>query len=224
MTSALLALSLVAKDLRIEVRARRVSTTIAALGVLIVAVLGIGLGPGRGADGVTASAILWIAYLFGGILCFESTMAVERQDDALASLLMAPLDRSVIYFAKFLTNLVLMLGMALIVTPVAVVFFEFDLSAAPVAFIRIMLASIVGVAALGTLFSAAVTSGRGHGGLLAVMVFPLCLPLVLTSTRLLAQAFGTGAHGAGSGELILLAFDVVYLAASWLAFHLILEP
>ena len=34
-----------------------------------------------------ATAVLWVAYLFAGVLCFEKTMGVERQDSALAGLL-----------------------------------------------------------------------------------------------------------------------------------------
>lgn len=62
------------KDLRIEARGRQTVGLVAVLAVLIVVVLGIGLSPGRGADGLSATAILWVAYLFGGVLVFERTM------------------------------------------------------------------------------------------------------------------------------------------------------
>ena len=57
-------------------------------------------------------------------------MAVERQDGALAGLLLAPLDRGVIYAGKLASNLVLMLAVAAVITPVGMLFFHFDLSAA----------------------------------------------------------------------------------------------
>jgi hypothetical protein len=83
-------LLLVGKDLRIEARSRQTIGLVIVLGILIVVVLALGLGPGPGAKGASATAILWVAYLFGGVLCFEKTMAVERHDDALAGLLLAP--------------------------------------------------------------------------------------------------------------------------------------
>src|SRR5688572_30977170 len=98
---------LVAKDLRIEARTRQTVGLVVVLGVLIVVVLGLGLGTQQGA-GLAATAVLWTAYLFSGVLCFEKTMVVERGDAALAGLMMAPLDRSVIFAAKFVTNLALM--------------------------------------------------------------------------------------------------------------------
>src|SRR5690606_26647612 len=126
--------------------------------ILIVTVLGLGLGPQQLASGYAAPAVLWVAYLFAGVLCFERTMAPERHDGALAALLLAPVDRGVIYLAKLVTNLVLMIAVALAVTPVAALLFGFDLTAAPLQFAITILVSIVGFAAVGTLFSAVVSS------------------------------------------------------------------
>lgn len=211
------------KDLRIEARGRQTVGLVAVLAVLIVVVLGIGLSPGRGADGLSATAILWVAYLFGGVLVFERTMEVERHDDALAGLLLAPVDRGAIFAAKFLANLLLMFAIAVIVTPVAVLFFHFDLSAAPGGFAAVMLVSMVGYAAIGTLFAALTSSTRLAGGLLAMLVFPVALPLVLASTRLLHGVFEQGEALGGAGLAVLIAFDLIFLVVSWLVFEMVLE-
>lgn len=211
------------KDLRIEARARQTVGLVVVLAILIVVVLAIGLGPGPGASGLSATAILWVAYLFGGVLVFEKTMAVERYDDALAGLLLAPLDRGSIYIAKLLSNLVLMFGIAMIVTPVAIVLFHFDLSAAPLEFAAVMVISMIGYAAIGTLFAAITSSSRMAGGFLAMLVFPLSLPLVMSSTQMLYKLFEFGDPIGGSGLAILIAFDLMFLAASWFVFELVLE-
>ena len=44
---------------------------------------------------------------------------MTRLFSALAGLLLAPVDRGAIYLSKLLTNLILMFGLALVVTPVA---------------------------------------------------------------------------------------------------------
>jgi heme exporter protein B len=215
---------LTAKDLRIEARSRQTLGLVIMLGILIIVVLGLGLGAHGKVPAFSATAILWVAYLFGGVLCFEKTMAVERHDGALAGLLAAPVDRGVIFAGKLLSNLALMFMLAVVVTPVAIVLFNFDLSAAPGGFIIVTVLSMIGFAAVGTLFSAATSSSRLQGGLLAILVFPICLPLVVTSTKMLIGLFAEGhpldAHGLG----ILFAFDGVYLVVSWLAFERILEP
>ncbi len=214
---------LLAKDLRIEARTRQTLGLVIVLGLLIVVVLGLGLGPQQLGSGGTATATLWVAYLFGGVLVFEKTMAVERQDGALASLLLAPVDRTVIYLAKLLANLALIAVLALVVTPAAVILLGFDLSAAPLGFAGIMGLGMLGFAAVGTLFAAAVSSTRLQGGLLAMVIFPICLPLVITSTQLTLALFEEN-KPLGQGIALLIAIDLVYLAVSWIVFELVLEP
>jgi heme exporter protein B len=224
MSSALSQIALlVGKDLRIEARGRETLGIVLVLGVLIIVVLGMGLGAGRPVSGFGATAILWVAYLFGGVLCFEKTMEVERRDDALAGLLMAPIDRGIIYISKLLTNLILMAALALVVTPVAVLLFRFDLSSHTMGFIVVMTLGMIGFAAVGTLFAAAATSTRLQGGLLAMLVFPLCLPLVIVSTQMMHRLFEDGGLSmAGLG--ILTGFTLIFLTVGWLVFELVLEP
>jgi ABC-type transport system involved in cytochrome c biogenesis permease component len=168
--------------------------------------------------------VLWVAYLFSGVLCFEKTMGIERGDGAMAGLLMAPLDRGLIFLAKLVSNLVLMVAVALVVTPAGVLFFGFDLSAAPGAFVLVMGLAMTGFAAIGTLFSAVVSSSRLSGGLLALVVFPLALPLVIASTQLMLRVFRDGEAVGGQGLAVLVAFDAIFVVASWLLFEMVLEP
>ena len=215
---------LASKDLKIEARGRQTIGLVAVLGILIIVVLGMGLGAGEPVSGFAATSILWVAYLFGGVLCFEKTMAVERNDDALAGLLLAPVDRGAIYAAKLITNLILMFALAAVVTPVAILLFRFDLSAHPWGFAVVMVLGMTGFAAVGTLFAAAVSSTRLQGGLLAMLVFPLSLPVVIVSTQMMRQMFEQGEELGGTGLATLLAFDIIFLVVSWLVFELVLEP
>jgi heme exporter protein B len=214
---------LIAKDLRIEARSRQTVGLVLVLGVLIVVVLGLGLGSQPG-SGVAATSVLWTAYLFSGVLCFEKTMGVERTDAAMAGLMMAPVDRSAIFIAKLLGNLVLMACVATVITFAGVLFFSFDLSAAPGQFIGVMSLGLIGFAAIGTLFSAVVSSTRLQGGLLALTVFPLSLPLVISSTQLLLRIFRDGESAGGAALAVIVAFDAIFLVASWVLFEWVLEP
>lgn len=212
---------LVWKDLRIEARSRSTVALTTATGVLLVAVLGLGGGGAAHRAGSEAGAILWAALLFAGVLCVERTMAFEHEDDAIAGLMLAPVDRGTIYLSKLLTNLILMTIAAGVVAPVGIVLFGFDLSASPWGFALATALGLVGFAAVGTLLSAAVGGSRMRGGVLMLLALPLCLPLVVVSTRLAASLAGPG--GASPGFGVLVAFDVVYVAASWLVFEFLLE-
>jgi hypothetical protein len=47
---------------------------------------------------------------------------------------------------------------------------------------------------------------------------------VITSTQLMIRLFTDRAALGAAGPMILVAFDVVLLVASWLTFELVLEP
>ncbi len=225
---------LVGKDVRVQARARHAIALVMVLGLLIVVVLGLGLGQDRRITGLAPLASLWIAYLFGGVLAFEKTMDLEHHDDALAALLLAPIDRGAIYLSKLLTNLVLMAALVLVITPCALVLFRYELAAVGAEgvarsiagpFALIIGLGMLGFAALGTLFSAATSSTRLQGGLLPLLVFPLSLPLIIMTTQMmrrLTEDPDAGVHGLGL--ISLAAVDVVFVVMGWLIFEFLLEP
>jgi ABC-type transport system involved in cytochrome c biogenesis permease component len=141
----------------------------------------------------------------------------------LAGLLLAPVDRGIIFAAKLLSNLILMFALAAVVTPVAILLFGFNLSAAPGAFVLITCLGMIGFGAVGTLFATVTSVSRLQGGLLALVVFPICLPLVIVSTQMLVGIFKDGRPLSGQGLGILLAFDAVFLVVSWLTFERVIE-
>jgi heme exporter protein B len=48
--------------------------------------------------------ILWVTFAFAGTLGLNRSMAVEKDRGCLDGLLLAPVDRSAIYFGKMLSN------------------------------------------------------------------------------------------------------------------------
>jgi ABC-type transport system involved in cytochrome c biogenesis permease component len=77
---------------------------------------------------------------------------------------------------------------------------------------------------VGTLFSAVVSSTRLQGGLLAMMIFPIALPLVITSTQMMLRCFRDSLPVGWEALGVLLAFDVIFLVVSWLVFEWVIEP
>jgi heme exporter protein B len=83
---------------------------------------------------------------------------------------------------------------------------------------------ILGFAAVGTLFAAVVSSTRLQGGLLAMMIFPVALPLVIVSTQLMLRTFRDGLPPEAGAVGVIVAFDAIFLVVSWLVFEWVLEP
>ena len=57
-----------------------------------------------------------------------------------------------------------------------------------------------------------------------MVIFPITLPVVIASTQLLLGIFRDGRALSGAGLTVLIAFDVIFLAVSWIVFELVLEP
>jgi ABC-type transport system involved in cytochrome c biogenesis permease component len=77
---------------------------------------------------------------------------------------------------------------------------------------------------VGTLFAGAVSSSRLLSGLLAIIVFPLALPLVIVSTQLMRKLFANNEPLDAMGLATIAAFDAVFLVLSWIVFEFVLEP
>ncbi|MEX2217747.1 MAG: heme exporter protein CcmB [Phycisphaerales bacterium] len=218
-------LLLVRKDLLIEARARQGVVLATALGVLTVGLLAGGLGGGGGAPGARVGAVVWAAYLFGGVLIFERTMAAERADDAVSAVLLSPVARGAVYAGKLLTNLVLLLALAAVVTPVGLVLMSAGVAgvgaAAELAWAVVL--GLVGLAAAGTLLSGALSAGRLGGGALALLVLPLCAPLVLASTVQVMSVMGAGPAGGPPAGAVVVALDVLFIVTGWLLYGVVLE-
>ena len=54
------------------------------------------------------SGVLWSTFVFAGTLGLNRSMAVEKDRGCLDGLLLAPVDRSAIYFGKVIGNLIFM--------------------------------------------------------------------------------------------------------------------
>lgn len=224
-----------AKDIVTEFRSKQVLPTMIVLGMLIAWVLRIVSEAASLSTTVIGPAVLWIAFLFSGLLAQERSFAVEEQEDCIAGLLLAPVDPGTIYIAKLFTNIIMLCVFELVVVPV--IFLTFQLSVADkwFEFITVLLLGNIGISCVGTLFSAMVQLSRIRGALLSVLVLVILMPMMIPATFALLLLFGAiPGELAGSGSLALVgnfktaigymvAFDAVYTVTCWLLFGFVVQ-
>ena len=107
-----------------ELRTREtpVAMVVFALLVLLIFSFAFDLRPGTPPD--VLSGVLWSAILFSGMLGLGRGFAAERERGTLDGLLLAPVDRSAIYLARLVDNLLLMLVMEAVILPATAVLFN----------------------------------------------------------------------------------------------------
>src|SRR5579863_337591 len=93
-------MTVLGKDLRLELRGGRSTLALVVLSLLILVVMVFALDYSGGARSGAAVGALWVALVFSGMLGATGALTAEAENGCLLGLLMSPVDRAVLYAAK----------------------------------------------------------------------------------------------------------------------------
>ena len=206
------------KDLRIEWRTRESLASVFVLGVLLLVVFTVAHDPEPEAAPALAPAVLWVAFVFTGLLGVQRGFLLERENDCLSGLLSAPLDPAAIYAGKLVANVVLLAATQAVVVPLVGLFLHVDVWPVLPSLLLVLLLGNVGYAALATLFAAIAVRTRAREVMLPLLLLPLPVPLLIGAVEATRAVMEGGLAAARDGLAVLTAFDVVFAVAGWLLF------
>ena len=106
------------KDLTAEWRTRENLSAMLVFALLVILIFNFALDLDIQAQESLSAGVLWTTFIFAGTIGLNRSLAVEKDRGCLDGLLLAPVDRSVIYFGKAIGNLIFMLLVEIIVLPV----------------------------------------------------------------------------------------------------------
>ena len=214
--------ALLAKDVRQELRTREMLVSMGVYAVLVLTVYGAALAQvGDRLQVVSfAAGLLWALIVFTSLLGLNRSFGRETETGCLDGILLAPVDRAVVFLAKATTNLLFLLIVEVVVVPLFFLFFLSGAELAPTTpwIVLPLLVGTVGVAGMGTLLSTMTINTRGKDVLLAILFIPVVFPLLYACVSATGVAFmgveGTfGTFWTSCG--IALGYDVVMIAAAW---------
>ena len=213
--------TLVWRDLLAEYRSREVLAGGIVFALLTLVILNFAIDQPPGAAPEVAPGILWIGFAFAGMLTFGRSFAAERERGTLDALLLAPIDRGAIYLGRVITNSILMAIVELVTLPVFVALY--NVRAAWGDLLLTTALGTIGFTSAGTLVAAIAANTRAREVLLPVLLLPLSVPVLIGSVK--ATALALGAHPAEQLPWLqlLLGFDVVLVATSFLVFEYVLD-
>ncbi len=170
---------------------------------------------------VTAG-VLWATFAFRGNAGSQPFDGHRKRPRLSGWSLLAPVDRSAIYFGKMISNLAFMLIVEIIVLPVYSVLYSVNLFQ-PGLLLVILLGSI-GYVAVGTLLAAMSVQTRTRDILLPILLFPVVIPVLLAAVKA-SSGFLSGAELA---EILLpinllIAYDVIFIAVAFMVFDSVVE-
>jgi heme exporter protein B len=212
------------KDLTIEFRTRSAffsAVVFALLGLVIfyyswdpTAVTALDLAPG----------VLWMIFTFSGLLGLHRSFGVEMTDHAIDGLLASPVGREAIFLGKAIANLIFVAAVQVIAIPALVVFYNLPLGDVIGPLVAIAILAAIGLVAVGTLFSAMAVNTRLAELLLPMLALPFFVPIVMAAAQATAKLLSGRPMVESSAWLkLLLAFDIVFVAACTLAYPFTVE-
>jgi heme exporter protein B len=169
-----------------------------------------------------AAGVLWVTFAFAGTIGLNRSMAIEKDRGSLDGLLLAPVDRSAIYFGKMISNLAFMLIVEVIVLPIYTVLYNVNLINAGL--ILVILLGSVGYTAVGTLFSTMTIQTRTRDVLLPILLFPVVIPVLVAAVKA-SSAFLLASDMADILPWlnILIVYDVIFIAVAFMVFDFVVE-
>ncbi len=208
------------KDIRCELRSKQTLMGMGLFALLVLVIFNFTFDLRANNTVAVAPGAIWVAFIFASMLGLGRTMAAEREQGSLDRLLLSPVDRKAIYLAKLLGNLLFIGVVELVALPVFALLFNLSLSVA--ALIPIVLLGTLGIAAIGTLFSAMAAATRARELLLPILVFPLIVPIVIAAIRLTQDVMAPTMNEPPWLSLMIV-FDIIFVSISMLAFQYVIE-
>jgi heme exporter protein B len=212
------------KDLVVERRAKEGANALGFFAILLLFLFYLALGPDRERIQAALAGLFWLAFLLAGVLGLGRSFALERENDCLDALVLAPGDKGGLYLGKVAGTTALMLAMEVVFIVATGLLYNLDLWAAVPRLLIVAFFGTVGFAAVGTLFAAMTAQLRAREVLLPVFLLPLVVPVLLAAVRLTEAALaGEPWSEAAAWWQLLVGFDVVFVVAGMLTFEFVLE-
>jgi heme exporter protein B len=207
MTYAADVAALMRKDLLLELRARE---TLPAMGLFVLSALTVFhfALPASSSD-LAAKGLLWVAIVFTALVGLQRAFVVEREHGVIDGLVLAPIDRSAIWFGKALAVFGFLAAVEVIALPAYSIFFS-PVNGATIAAVAL---ADVGICAVGTFVAATAAASRTRELVLPLLFLPLAIPVVIG---------GVGASvTAGGGRYLgfLALYDAVFAIICWASFE-----
>lgn len=211
------------KDLAAEFRSRELLSAMLVFSMLVILIFNFALELDVEVRRSVTAGVLWTTFAFAGTLGLNRSMAVEKDRGCMDGLLLAPVDRSAIFFGKAISNLAFMLIVEAIVIPLYALLYN-ETRIFQLEFLGVLLLGSIGYIAVGTLLSTMSVQTRTRDVLLPILLFPVAVPVLLASVK----ASGGIIAGLEFAEILtplnlLIVYDIIFLAVSFMIFDFVVE-
>lgn len=216
--------AIVWKDLLSEFRTKEMILSMCLFSFLVLIIFSFALGTKVMNLKTIVPGILWVVFIFAGLMGLGRCFGVERDRGTLPGLLLCPLSPWGIYLAKMIGTFIFTVIMEIFTLAIFMILFNLNLLPVLIPLGIIIFLGTLGFSTIGTLFSAMSAATRSRDTILSILVFPITVPMLIAAVKATEIVLaGKAMQEVYSSLKLLIAFDMVFLLIAYLTFAFIIE-
>lgn len=219
------------KDILLELRTKEMILSMLLFVMLTMLIFNAAFAADRNDLTSFGGGLMWLAFIFTSFLGLNRSFVHEKDEGCLDGLLLSPVDRSIIFVAKMLGNLIFISAVELIAVPIFTMFFIrypyyiYASQAGP--FLIGLVLSNIAIAGVGTFVATLAANTKRRDLLLPILGLPLLWPVIGPTVLISGAAMGGAIKAAAAEQIavsmkIMVAYDIVFFVVIAMIYDLVL--
>jgi len=211
------------KDVLLQWRTRAQVLAIFVFGASALLLFSFAIGPDAEALRLHAAGFLWLALLLSSTLTLAESFQSEMEQHAFEGLLLLPASPRALYYGKAIANWLQLTLVGAGLVPFMVILYDAGTTRL-LGLAGILALGAAGLSAPGTLYAAMTAQARARQTLLPLLLFPLVVPVLLSSVKATSLLIlGDPMGQLRPWTLLLACFDLIHWALCGLLFDRVVE-
>ena len=216
--------AIVWKDVISEFRTKETVLSMGLFSFLVLIIFSFAFGIDTGDLHKMMPGIIWVAFIFSGLIGLNRTFGAERDKGTLPGLLLCPVSPWGIFLSKMIGVFIFTVVMEVFLLVLFTILYNLNLVPVLFPFGLILFLGTLGFSIIGTMVSAISAKTSARDVMLSILVFPISVPLIIASVKAMEKMLaGKPIQTIYPWLKILTAYDLVFLLVVYLTFEFVME-
>ena len=211
-----------AKDLRLEWRAKDAINSMLFFALLVVVIFSFSFDPTAEESRHIAGGIVWVAFLFAAVVALNQTWARELRNQVLDAYRVSPAPANALFISKAVGNFIFVAVLEALMAPLFMVFYNLRSIGPAYQLVVVAVLATWALVANGTFFAAMSIRTRSREVMLPLILFPISVPALLAMVQATTGIL-TGDFSPQFWVALLAVYDVVFTTVCLLLFETVLH-
>ena len=176
-------MTLLKKDLKLELRSKEIIFSTFVLGLSIILVFALSFQNQTKLKYEFSSGILWVVILFISTFALNRAFSIEQESSSIWSWLSSPIDRGLVFLSKMVSiSIYVLLAEITFLTPFFI-FMKIPINFSLINLIVVILVGTLAITSIGCLISTITLQTEIRNALIPILLFPSCTPIIISATK-----------------------------------------